>query len=341
MRISRRRFCGAAAASAAMAAPVFGGGRADATEQARLAEGAAVEHLDARFTAIGPKNGAVVQQLATGFRFLEGPVWLAAEQSLLFSHIPRNEILRWSGVTGEVSVFRSPSGHANGLTLDREGRLLACEHSGRRVSRTEPDGTITTIAAEIGGKRLNSPNDLAVHPDGGIWFTDPDYGISSDFAGRKAVSEVPRRVYRWDPATGGIAVVADEPVYPNGIAFSPDYKTLYLTDSKQPPEPILAYDVVGNSRLARPRRLFDKAVAVTDGICVDRQGNIWASAGWTEPENYGVHVYSPDGEILGKIKLPDVCTNVCFGGRFQNRLFMTARRSLFALDVKSAGAPLP
>jgi gluconolactonase len=341
MTMTRRNAIGAIVSTAATAVPVIGLARNWGPDNNTPYPDPNVEYSDPRFFAIGPEVTGGIERLAYGFRFAEGPVWLGDTRQLLFTDIPSNKILRWTEETGAVSTFRHPSNHANGLGYDQQGRILACEHSGRRVTRTEHDGSITVIASEVDGKKFNSPNDIAVHPDGGLWFTDPKYGVNSNYIGRIGQSEVPMRVYRWDPQTGKTSVVADDPANPNGIAFSPDFKTLYVADSSFPQVPIFAYDVIDGKSLSNARPFMQEAIAVTDGICVDAQGNVWASAGWTGPDNNGVHVYTPEGELIGKIKLPEICANVCFGGQHRNRLFMTASKSLYSVFVHAQGAALP
>lgn len=202
----------------------------------------------------------------------------------------------------------------------------------------EYDGTVTVLIDSFEGKRLNSPNDVVVHPDGGIWFTDPAYGIEGNYVGNAAKSELPERVYRLDPKTGKTQVVADEPAKPNGLCFSPDHSSLYVADSKFPPKEIFVYDVIEQTRLSKARVFVKEVAGLADGIRCDVHGNLWASAGWKEPGSNGVHVYAPDGVLIGKIRLPEVCANLCFGGPKRNRLFMTASQSLYAVYVNTQGA---
>lgn len=237
-----------------------------------------------------------------------------------------------------MTVFRRPSGQSNGNTFDHQGRQLACEHLARRVARYEPDGTVTTIADRYDGKRLNSPNDVVVHPDGGIWFTDPAYGIRGDYEGRRAEVETKEAVYRADPSTGQVAMVSDEVGQPNGLCFSPDYRQLYVTDTGGPAE-IKVWDVDGMA-LRNGRRFVQLdvpgtgAATAADGIRCDMDGNIWAGA------RPGVQIVAPDGERIGMIRLPEICANLCFGGTRRNRLFMTASQSLYAVYVGTRGAHL-
>jgi gluconolactonase len=305
----------------------------------------AVEVVDPRFAKYKVGNAAV-ERLFTGTRWAEGPVWFGDGRYLLFSDIPNNRMLRWLEDTGEVSVFRNPSNYSNGNFRDREGRLLTCEHDSRRLTRTEHDGTITVLMDSYQGKKLNAPNDLAVHSDGAIWFTDPGYGIMSNYEGHKAPFELPAVVYRLDPKTRDVTVVATDMDKPNGICFSPDEKLLYIVDTgvpKHPKDPhqIRVYDVVDGVRLKNGRMFVDMSPGNSDGIRCDVDGNVWSAAGWG-PENYnGVHVFAPDGTLIGKIHLPETCANLCFGGAKKNRLFMAASQSLYAVYVGTEGAQVP
>jgi gluconolactonase len=301
-----------------------------------------IEVLDKRFTQ--KVGNAAIERIATGFRWAEGPVYFPDGGYFLWSDIPNDRILRWLEEDGHVSVFRAPSHHANGNTRDREGRLVTCEHGARRVTRTELDGTITILIDNIDGKRLNAPNDVVVAADGGIWFTDPGYGILSDYEGHKSEFELPVRVYRIDPATGATQIIADDFVRPNGLAFSPDEKKLYIVDSgitHGGPAHIRVFDVDGTS--IRNGKVFadDFAPGLTDGIRVDLEGNVWASMGWGDPREDGVRCYLPGGDLVAKIHLPEGCANVCFGGKQKNRLFMAASTSVYALYVNAKGAAPP
>ncbi|MCG3207445.1 MAG: Gluconolactonase [Anaerolineae bacterium] len=304
----------------------------------------AIETLDPRFQkyVIG---SAVLERIYTGARWTEGPVWFGDGRYLLFSDIPNNRILRWTEETGQVSVFRSPANNSNGNTRDRQGRLITCEHDSRRVTRTEYDGRITVLMDQFRGKRLNAPNDVVVHPDGHIWFTDPGYGILMNYEGHKAEFELSTSVYRLNPDTGEVTVVTDEPEKPNGLCFSPDYSRLYITDtgaSHKPGHPrrIMVYDVIDAARLANGRVFCDMGPALADGLRCDVDGNVWSSAGWAGEGHDGVHVFAPDGDIIGKIHLPEIVSNVCFGGLKRNRLFITASQSVYALYVETQGAQL-
>lgn len=280
-------------------------------------------------------GNAPVKRLATGFDWVEGPVWFGDAGCLLFSDIPNNRILRWT--EEGITTFRQPSNYSNGHTRDRQGRLISCEHGLRRVTRTEWDGQITVIADGYGGKRLNSPNDVIVARDGAIWFTDPHYGIMTDYEGFRADEEVPCSVYRVDP-DGRIEAVITDMACPNGLAFSPDESRLYVADTgrmfSDDPQHIRVYDMVEG----RPRngRIFHKVSAgCADGIRVDGDGNLWSSAG------DGVHCIAPDGHLMGRILVPEVVSNLCFGGRAKHRLFITATTSLYSVILNRGGVQWP
>jgi gluconolactonase len=305
----------------------------------------AVEVIDLRFAKYKVGNAAI-ERLYTGTRWSEGPVWFGDGRFLLWSDIPNNRILRWLEDTGEVNVFRSPSNYSNGNYRDRLGRLLTCEHDSRRLTRTEYDGTITVLMDSFQSKKLNAPNDLAVHSDGAIWFTDPGYGIMSNYEGHKAPFELPAVVYRLDPKTREATAVAGDMDKPNGICFSPDEKLLYIVDTGIPkhagdPHPIRVYDVVDGVRLKNGRLFVDMSPGSSDGIRCDTDGNVWSAAGWGQADFNGVHVFAPDGKLIGKIHLPETCANLCFGGAKKNRLFMAASQSLYSLYVDAQGAQLP
>jgi gluconolactonase len=305
----------------------------------------AVEVIDPRFTKYQVGNAAV-ERLYTGTRWAEGPVWFGDGRYLLFSDIPNNRMLRWLEDTGEVTVFRSPANYSNGNSRDRQGRLLTCEHDTRRLTRTECDGTITVLMDQFQAKKLNAPNDLVVHSDGAIWFTDPGYGIMSNYEGHKAAFELPTNVYRLDPNTRQATVVASELDKPNGLCFSPDEKKLYIVDTGTPkhpgdPHPIRVYDVEDGVRLKNGRLFANMAPGSSDGIRCDVDGNVWSAAGWAGEGYNGVHVFAPDGALIGKIHLPETCANLCFGGAKKNRLFMAASQSLYALYVGTQGAQTP
>ncbi len=298
-----------------------------------------IEALDPAFEKYWVKL-ACVERIAFGFRWAEGPVWFADGRYLLWSDIPNNRVMRWDETSGSTSVFRSPSNFANGHTRDRQGRLVTCEHGGR-VTRTEYDGTITTLLERFGGKRLNSPNDVVVKSDGSVWFTDPPYGLISNAEGDIRDAELPHAVYRLDPATGEASVVIDGIPGPNGLCFSPDERTLYLVESRAMPHRIISvWDVSGDGRKVGNRRaLIDAGPGGTpDGLRADIDGNLWCGWGMGKPELDGVRVFAADGRPIGHIRLPERCANLCFGGRKRNRLFMAASQSVYALLVNTQGA---
>ena len=299
----------------------------------------AITALDPRFEKYWLKLSAV-ERLATGCRWSEGPVWMGDARMLLWSDIPNNRMLRWEEETGAVSVYRKPSNFANGNTRDRQGRLVTCEHGGRRVTRTEYDGSITVLMDRFDGKRLNSPNDVVVKSDGSIWFTDPTFGILGDYEGYKAQPEIDANVYRLDPDTGKAEIAAEGVLGPNGLCFSPDESKLYVVESRGVPNrKILSYDVTGGStKLANKRVLIDAGPGTPDGMRCDVEGNLWCGWGMGAPELDGVMVFAPDGAPIGRIALPERCANVCFGGLKRNRLFMAASQGLYALYVNTQGA---
>jgi gluconolactonase len=288
------------------------------------------EVLDDRFGRL-IVTPARVEQLYTGCRWAEGPAYFAAGRYLIWSDIPNDRQLRWDETSGVTGVFRHPAGYTNGNTVDRQGRLVSCEHGGRRVSRTEIDGSITVIADRYDGKRLNSPNDVVVQSDGTIWFTDPAYGIESDYEGHRAESEIGAcHVYRVDPATGEVRIAAGDFVRPNGIAFSPDERKLYVSDTGATHGPgghrhIRVFEV-GTDQTLRGGEVFATCtVGFFDGFRLDEDGRIWTSAG------DGVHCYDPDGSLLGKVLVPEQVANVEFGGIKRNRLFICGTTSLYSI----------
>jgi len=300
-------------------------------------EGTGYEAIDPSFNAclIGH---ARVERLWTGARWSEGPAWFAAGRYLVWSDIPNDRMLRWDGCDGNVSVFRNPSMNSNGNTVDRQGRLITCEHRGRRVTRTEHDGSVTVLADNYQGKRLNSPNDAVVKSDGSIWFTDPPYGILIDYEGGRADSEVGvNHVYRIDGQTGALAVVADDFDKPNGLAFSTDEKLLYVADTgashdSDAPKHIRVFEVGADGRSLGTSRVFaDCTAGLFDGFRLDTDGRIWTSAG------DGVHCYTPDGALIGKIRIPELVANVCFGGQHLNRLFICGTTSLYSVFLAVKG----
>ena len=281
---------------------------------------------------------AGVDRLATGTRWGEGPVWFGDGRYLLWSDIPNNRILRWDEATDTVGAFRPPSNMANGNTRDREGRLVTCEHLGRRVTRTEYDGTITVLMDNYEGKRLNSPNDLVVKSDGSIWFTDPPFGLLSNYEGMMAEQELPANVYRIDPHSGQTSVVADDVLGPNGLCFSPDESLLYIVESRGVPNrKIRVFEVAEGKRLTKGRILIDAGPGTPDGMRCDTDGNLWCGWGMGSPELDGVMIFNPSGAPIGRIALPERCANVCFGGRQRSRLFMACGHGLYALYVNTQG----
>src|ERR1700692_2915361 len=290
-----------------------------------------------------------VERVATGTRWAEGPVYFPAGRYVLFSDIPNNRIMRFSEDDGHLSVYRQPSMNSNGNTIDREGRLITCEHSGRRVTRTELDGSITIIADKYNGKKLNSPNDAVVASDGSIWFTDPVYGIGGYYEGVKAEAEQEKHnVYRVDPKSGDVKVVVDDFVEPNGIALSPDEKKLYVidtgfTDGPDNPSHIRVFDLnveagkVGNNKVFADM----PKPSITDGLRCDTEGRVWCSVGWGDPKEDGVRSYTKDGDVLGKIHIPETVANLCFGGQQRNRLYICGSTSLYAVYTSAQGAMKP
>jgi gluconolactonase len=286
-----------------------------------------------------------VERVATGFRWAEGPVYFPAGRYVLFSDIPNNRIMRLTEDDGHLSVFRQPSMNSNGNTIDREGRLITCEHSGRRVTRTEHDGSITIIADKYNGKKLNSPNDAVVAADGSIWFTDPVYGIDGFYEGIKAEPEQAKHnVFRVDPKSGEVRVVVDDFVEPNGLALSPDEKKLYVidtgfTDGPDNPSHIRVFDVdVANGKASNGKVFAEMPKpSITDGVRCDRDGRVWCSVGWGDPKEDGVRCYTPNGELLGKIHIPETVANLCFGGMQRNRLISAAQhRSMRSTQASRA-----
>jgi len=340
--MQRRTFLSAAATAAASAAMTPWTRAGERPSPVRYPD-SAVEAVDPRFEKLRQGNAAI-ERLYTGCRWAEGPVWFGDGRYVLWSDIPNNRILRWTEETGEVSVYRQPSNYSNGNTRDKQGRLITCEHDARRVTRTEYDGTITVLMDHYEGKRLNAPNDAVVHSNGSIWFTDPGYGIMANYEGHVAEFELPANVYRLDPATGEATVVASDLAKPNGLCFSPDQSKLYIVDTGQPPgkpHPIRVYDVVNGKTLVNGRLFCDMGKGGSDGIRCDVDGNVWSAAGWAGEGYDGVHVFAPDGKLIGKILLPETCANLCFGGVKRNRLFMAASQSLYSLYVNTQGAQVP
>jgi gluconolactonase len=293
--------------------------------------------LDDRFQHLF-KGSARLEKLAEGCRWAEGPAYFPAGRYLVWSDIPNDRMMRFDESSGAVSVFRHPAGYSNGNTVDRQGRLVTCEHGNRRVTRTEHDGSITVLASHHQGKRFNSPNDVVVKSDGSIWFTDPAYGIDSDYEGHKAESEIGAcHVYRVDPQSGDVRIVADDFVRPNGIAFSPDERRLYVADTgathvKDGPRHIRVFDVDADGSLSGGKVFATCTQGLFDGFRLDEAGRVWTSAG------DGVHCYDPDGTLIGKILVPEGVANVVFGGPKRNRLYICATTSLYAIMLPVNGA---
>lgn len=303
-----------------------------------MEENPILEVRDPRFLRLVNPH-ARLDRLYDGCRWAEGPVYAPAWRCLVWSDIPNDRMLRWDEASGTVAAFRQPSGFANGNALDRQGRLLTCEHGGRRVVRTEPDGSLTVVAQSWRGRRLNSPNDVAVGPDGSIWFTDPTYGIDGWYEGSRAEGEVGgSRLYRVDPRIGAVEAAADDFVQPNGLAFSPDGRRLYVADTggthrPDGPRHIRAFEVSQDGGLTGGEVLAECDIGFFDGLRVDEDGRIWTSAG------RGVRCYEPDGTLLGAVRLPEVAANLAFGGARRNLLLICATTSLYliALNVRGMG----
>ncbi len=297
----------------------------------------AIIHLDPSFANYHLVLSAV-EKLASGCRWSEGPVWFGDARMVVWSDIPNNRMMKWDEETGAVSVFRKPSNNSNGNTRDRQGRLVTCEHGARRVTRTESDGTITVLMDKFDGKRLNSPNDIVVKSDGSIWFTDPTFGILTEYEGDKAESEIAAHVYRIDGQTLKPTIVAEGILQPNGLAFSPDEKILYIVESRGVPNrKILAYDVNADGKTISNKRTFiDAGPGAPDGFRLDMDGNLWC--GWGMGDGLdGVMIFNRDGKPIGRIALPERCANLCFGGVKRNRLFMAASQGLYSLYVNTQG----
>jgi gluconolactonase len=302
----------------------------------------AIEAFDPRFKKyiIGTTE---IRRLWSGAEWAEGPVYFGDMHSVIFSDVPNNRMLRYDEATGQTTVFRLPSHEANGNTRDRQGRLVTCEQRTRRVTRTEYDGSITVLADRYRGKRLNSPNGVVVKSDGTVWFTDPTYGLEGDHEGWRATAELPRNVYRWDPRSGALTVAAGDFQQPNGVCFSPDEKKLYVSDTAAPPSVIRVFDVRADGKLTNGRvfhDLSDMNGGIADDMRVDEDGNVWCAGGWSADKSFnGVSVFAPDGTAIGRIVLPEVAGNLCFGGYEHNRsrLYICASTSLYAVYVGVRG----
>jgi gluconolactonase len=319
----------AASARSVASAPEFVG--------ARHFPDPAIEVLDARFERYRAQLTAV-ERMATGFRWAEGPVWFGAWRTLVCSDVQNNRLIKWDEDSGASAIFRAPSNYSNGNTLDRQGRLLTCEGSTARITRTEHDGTITVLMDGFEGKPLNSPNDIVCRSDGSIWFTDPAFGPNL-LEGTHAPLTA-GRVYRLDPLSRRAIVVADDIKGPNGLLFSPDEKLFYLIESRAMPNRLIwVYDVVGNgTRIVNRRVFFDCGAGTADGFRADTDGNLWC--GWGMGADLdGVIVLAPgDAKVIGRIRLPERCANLCFGGAKRNRLLMAATTSIYSLYVNVQGA---
>jgi len=333
-QMTRRHMLSASAGALALAAapPAF------AWEPSERYPDPKIEILDPSFAKYR-LNNASVERLVTGMRWSEGPVWFGDGRYLLWSDVANDRIMRWDEETGRASVFRKPSNKANGLNRDRQGRLVACEHAGRRVTRTEYDGTVTVLADRFEGKRLNSPNDIVVKSDDSIWFTDPVYGIAGNYTGIVDQQELPTNVYRLDK-TGRLAVVVGDIAGPDGLAFSPDEAKLYVIEDGVSPQVIRVYDVVEDGTRLANRRTFITVTGggIADGLRLDIDGNLWC--GWGGGAgNDGVMIFNPAGKPIGRIDLPERSANLCFGGFRRSRLFMAASHSLYSVFLRTQGAP--
>jgi gluconolactonase len=338
--LSRRRFV-AAATLACAAAPTLVRAARDWSQPPHYPD-PDIQVLDKRFSV--SLGNAGIERIASGFRWCEGPVYFRDLRCLIWSDIPNNRLMRWDEDNGVVSIFREPSNYANGNTRDREGRLISCEQDTRRITRTEHDGTITVLMDHFRGKPLNSPNDVVVSADGAIWFTDPGYGIQSNYeSAQQRPFELPTNVYRLDPHSGVATVAADDFVRPNGLAFSPDESQLYIIDSGLAfggPSHIRVF-AVDQQRLRNSKVFAEFQPGTTDGVRTDVHGNVWCSYGWGDPREDGVRCYAPTGDLIGKIHLPETVANLTFGGPKRNRLFICASTSVYSVYLNDTGAQTP
>lgn len=336
MSTNRRVFLGQMLATTALAAT-------SRLAEARLDE--VTRYPDPAFEIIDPSfakyrlDAGGVERLWTGARWCEGPVWVGDGRYVLWSDIPNDRVMRWHETTGQVDEFRKPAGFPNGHTRDRHGRIVYCEHGGRRVMRIEYDGSLKVLCDSYNGKRLNSPNDVIVKSDDSVWFTDPPFGILGDFEGYKATPELPTNMYRIDGKTGEVTVVSGDVGRPNGLAFSPDEKLLYVVEASANPRIIRVFDVSADGKRISNSRVFYQCLAGErpDGFRVDVDGNLWC--GWGMSAEFdGVRIINPAGKAIGHIHLPERCANLCFGGLKRNRLFMAASKSLYSVYVNTSGA---
>jgi gluconolactonase len=338
--LGRRRFV-AAATLACAAIPSLVRAARDWSQPAHYPD-PDIEILDKRFSV--SLGNAGLERIATGYRWCEGPVYFRDLRCLIWSDIPNNRLMRWDEDNGAVSIFREPANYANGNTRDRDGRLITCEQDTRRITRTEHDGTITVLMDHYRGKPLNSPNDVVVSADGAIWFTDPGYGIQGNYeSSQQRPFELPTNVYRLDPQSGAATVVADDFVRPNGLAFAPDESRMYIIDSGLAfggPSHIRTFDV-DHQRLRNGRVFAQFQPGTSDGVRTDVHGNVWCTYGWGDPREDGVRCYAANGDLIGKIHLPETVANLTFGGVKKNRVFVCASTSIYAVYLNDVGAQTP
>jgi len=342
-RLARRAFIKGGLAMSA----VLGSGQAGAQwSQSLRYPDPGVEILDPSFTKYRIFNSSI-ERLATGFRWLEGPVWIGDGNYLLVSDIANNQIIRWDESTGKASVFRKPANFPNGNTRDRQGRLLTCEGAvTRRISRTEYSGKIITLTDGFEGKPYNSPNDIICKTDGSVWFTDPPFQLGNDYEGRISKQELPDAVYRIDAQTRKVHRVINDLAGPNGLCFSPDEKKLYVVEGRAKPSRILwVYSVGPDNELSEKTKFLEvDGAGALDGIKCDQDGNIWAgwgsngAPGADSAKLDGVMIFNPQGQAIGHIHLPERCANLCFGGEQNNRLFMASSHSIYSVFVNTRGA---